>query len=72
MTNHYLINDVLDKIREAAKNKIGLQLAVDEAKILADRIGDLRLIPVYTMEQINQLSNEGKLGQLMLAEETDH
>ncbi|MFC2996794.1 hypothetical protein ACFODO_16305 [Acinetobacter sichuanensis] len=50
MTNQYPINNVLDKIREASKNKTSLELLVDEVKVLADRIGDFRLIPVYTME----------------------
>lgn len=71
-TNKYLINDVLDKIRDASKNNIGLELSVDEAKILADRISDLRLIPVYTMEQITQLCDEGKLGQPMFPNKKDN
>lgn len=63
MGNKYLINEVLDKIRAANNAESELNLSVDEVKILADRIGDLRLIPVYTMEQISQLCEEGKLGQ---------
>lgn len=72
MTNQYPINNVLDKIREASKNKTSLELSVDEVKVLADRIGDFRLIPVYTMEQINQLCNEGKLGKPMFPNKADN
>ncbi|MGA8883214.1 MAG: hypothetical protein WB445_06305 [Acinetobacter sp.] len=72
MTNKYLINEILDKIRNASENKIGLELSIDETKVLADRIGDLRLIPVYTMEQIAQLCDEGKLGQQVFPSKTDN
>lgn len=58
MKNKYLINDVLDKIRAAAAGGSDLHLTSDETKLLADRIGDLRLIPVYTMEQVAKLPGQ--------------
>jgi len=72
MTNKHLINEVLDKIRTASENKVGLELSIGETRALADRIGDLRLIPVYTMEQIAQLCGEGKLGQQVFPNKTDN
>lgn len=55
MENQYLINTVLDKIRESASSEQQLVLSIEETKELAKRIGDLRLIPVLTMEQVAKL-----------------
>lgn len=61
-----LINQVIRRINEAAKNNSGLTLSIDDVKILAEEIGDQYFIPVLTNEQILQLVKEGKLGQSMI------
>lgn len=58
----YLINTVLDKIRDAASKDESLILSPEETKELAKRIGDIRMIPVYSMEQVNDLVNAGVIG----------
>ena len=59
----YLINTVLDKIRDAVSKDESLILSPEETKELAKRIGDISIIPVYSMEQVNDLVNAGVIGK---------
>lgn len=58
-----IMNQIIDRINEAAESNQSLVLDADEVKILAEEIGDLHFVPVLTNEQIVQLCKEGKLGQ---------
>lgn len=58
-----LINSILDKIRDASDNNSDLRLSSDEVKSLAKHVGDIYVIPHYTMDEVLQLHKEGKLGQ---------
>lgn len=58
MQNEHQINIILDKIRAAATCGSNLHLTVDETKILADHIGNLRMVPVLTMEQVAELPGQ--------------
>lgn len=58
-----LINSVLDRIRDASDNNSDLMLSSGEVKSLAKHIGDIYVIPHYTMDEVLQLHKEGKLGQ---------
>ncbi|MFH7767498.1 hypothetical protein [Acinetobacter sp. BSP-28] len=58
-----IMNQIVDRINEAAESNQSLVLDADEVKILAEEIGDLHFVPVLTNEQIVQLCKEGKLGQ---------
>lgn len=57
------INQIIERIIEAAENNEEISLPASDVKILAKGIGSTRFIPVYTNEQIVQLVKEGKLGQ---------
>lgn len=57
------INQIIDRIIEAAANNEEIRIAASDVKILAKGIGSTRFVPVYTNEQIVQLVKEGKLGQ---------
>lgn len=61
-----IMNQIVDRINEAAAANQPLVLGVEEVKILAEEIGDLHFVPVLTNEQIVQLCKEGKLGQPMV------
>ena len=58
-----IMNQIVDRINEAAAANHPLVLGAEEVKILAEEIGDLHFVPVLTNEQIVQLCKEGKLGQ---------
>ena len=58
-----IMNQIVDRINEAAAANQPLVLDAEEVKILAEEIGDLHFVPVLTNEQIVQLCKEGKLGQ---------
>ena len=58
-----IMNQIIDRINEAAAANQPLVLDAEEVKILAEEIGDLHFVPVLTNEQIVQLCKEGKLGQ---------
>lgn len=58
-----IMNQIVDRINEAAAANQPLVLGSEEVKILAEEIGDLHFVPVLTNEQIVQLCKEGKLGQ---------
>lgn len=58
MKKEHPINIILDKIRAAATCNSNLHLTVDETKVLADHIGNLRLVPVLTMEQVAKLPGQ--------------
>jgi Zn finger protein HypA/HybF involved in hydrogenase expression len=58
-----IMNQIIDRINEAAETNQSLTLDAKEVKILAEEIGDLHFVPVLTNEQIVQLCKEGKLGQ---------
>ena len=57
------INQVVDRLKEAAQKNEGITLSAADVEILVKGIGKGRFIPVYTNEQIVQLVKEGKLGQ---------
>ena len=57
------INQIIERIIEAAANNEEISLSAPDVKILAKGIGNTRFVPVYTNEQIVQLVKEGKLGQ---------
>jgi len=57
------INQIIERIIDAAENNEEISLPASDVKILAKGIGSTRFIPVYTNEQIVQLVKEGKLGQ---------
>lgn len=61
-----IINQIVDRINEAAAANQPLVLNAEEVKILSEEIGDLHYVPVLTNEQIVQLVKEGKLGQKMV------
>lgn len=61
-----IMNQIVDRINEAAAANQPLVLDAEEVKILAEEIGDLHFVPVLTNEQIVQLCKEGKLGQKMV------
>ncbi|GEM_PF-3096551 len=54
-----LANQVFEKIRESAKNNSGLSLSPDEVEILAGELGNFRYIPVYSMQDVPRLIDEG-------------
>lgn len=58
-----LINKVIKKLNDAAKNNQELLLSPEEVQVLAKDRGNLHRIPVLSEEQVIQLCNEGKLGQ---------
>lgn len=58
MKDGHPINNVLDKVRDAASSSLGLHLTPDETKLLAEGIGHLRMIPVLTMEQVAKLPGQ--------------
>ncbi|MGC3818615.1 hypothetical protein [Acinetobacter sp. G11] len=58
-----IMNQIIDRINQAAESNEALNLNADEVKVLAAEIGDIHFVPVYTNEQIVQLVKEGKLGQ---------
>ncbi|WP_180183715.1 hypothetical protein [Acinetobacter sp. YH01020] len=58
-----LINKVVKKLNDAAKNNQELLLSPEEVQVLAKDRGNLHRIPVLSEEQVIQLCNEGKLGQ---------
>ena len=60
------INQIIDRIIEAAASNEEISLSAPDVKILAKGIGGTRFVPVYTNEQIVQLVKEGKLGQRMV------
>lgn len=61
-----IMNQIVDRINEAAAADQPLVLNAEEVKILSEEIGDLHYVPVLTNEQIVQLVKEGKLGQKMV------
>lgn len=63
MKNTNFINEILDKINQAAEKGTGLELSAAEAKELSESVGDLCFIPHYTADEVLQLHKEGKLGQ---------
>lgn len=63
MHQKQIMNQIVDRINEAAAANQPLVLDAEEVKILAEEIGDLHFVPVLTNEQIVQLCKEGKLGQ---------
>lgn len=58
-----VVNQIIDRINQAAESNEAITLNADDVKILAAEIGDIHFVPVYTNEQIVQLVKEGKLGQ---------
>lgn len=60
------INQVVDRLKEAAQNNEGVTLSAFDVQVLIKGLGKGRFIPVYTNDQIVQLCKEGKLGQKMV------
>lgn len=60
------INEILDRINDAAKNNQEINLTVDEVRVLSKQIGHQYFIPVLTNEQVVKMVKEGKLGQRMV------
>ncbi|WP_291341365.1 hypothetical protein [Acinetobacter sp. UBA801] len=63
-----IMNQIIERINNAAADSESLTLNPEEVKILSEEIGDLHFIPVLSNEQIIKLCNEGKLGQKMVEE----
>lgn len=63
MHNRQILNQIIEKINDAAEAGESIAFTADEVKILAEEIGDIHFVPVYTNEQIVQLCKDGKLGQ---------
>lgn len=49
-----LVNQTLDKINEAAKNNVALTLNEIEVKAISEEFGDTVVIPVLSMEQLQE------------------
>lgn len=63
MNNNKLpVNQIINRINDAADHNEAMVLTAEEVKILSRDIGDLYMIPHYTMEQAAQLHKDGKLG----------
>ena len=60
------INQVVDRLKEAAQNNEGVTLSAFDVQVLIKGLGQGRFIPVSTNDQIVQLCKEGKLGQKMV------
>lgn len=60
------INQIIERIIEAAANHEEISLSAPDVKILAKGIGSTRFVPVYSNEQIIKLVEEGKLGQKVI------
>lgn len=54
-----LANQVFEKIRESSKQKSGLSLSPEEVEILAGELGNFRYVPVYSMQDVPRLIDEG-------------
>lgn len=61
-SERFAINAVISKINEAASAGTGLTLSEEDIKYLNDLVGDIVVIPHYTMDEVAQLHREGKLG----------
>lgn len=66
------INQIINRINDAAANNEAIILTAEEVKILSKDVGETYLVPVLTNEQIVQLCEEGKLGKSMLPKKTDN
>jgi len=55
-----LINQIIERIIEAAANNEKISLSASDVKILAKGIGSTRFRPIYSNEQIIKLVEEGK------------
>ncbi|WP_048764953.1 hypothetical protein [Acinetobacter sp. 243_ASPC] len=56
------INQIIDKINEAADSNSPLNLTSDEIKILSKEIGDMVFIPVLSWDQVSKLPGK-KIGK---------
>lgn len=63
-----IMNQIIERINNAAADSEPITLNPEEVKILSEEIDDLHFIPVLSNEQLIQLCNEGKLGQKMVEE----
>lgn len=64
------INQIIDRINNAAANNEAIVLTTEEVKILSKDIGKTYFVPVLTNKQIVQLCEEGKLGKPMFPKKT--
>lgn len=64
------INQIIDRINDAAANNEAIVLTAEEVKILSKDIGKTYFVPVLTNKQIVQLCEEGKLGKPMFPKKT--
>ncbi|OTG73396.1 hypothetical protein B9T23_13665 [Acinetobacter terrae] len=65
------INQIIERIIEAAANNEEISLSAPDVKILAKGIGSTRFVPVYSNEQIIKLVDEGKLGQKIISKKDE-
>lgn len=63
MYNKQILNQIIEKINDAAEADESILFTADEVKILAEEIGDIHFVPILTNERIVQLCKDGKLGQ---------
>ncbi|WP_336931435.1 hypothetical protein [Acinetobacter bereziniae] len=59
MNDKQIANIIFEKIRDAAKNKSDIKLNPEEVEILAGELGNFRYVPVYSMQDIPRLIDEG-------------
>lgn len=50
-----MINQIIEKINEASKQNMALNLSAEEVKILSEEIGDMVLIPVLSWDDLAKL-----------------
>lgn len=52
------LNQIIERLNNAAENSQPLALDAEEVKVLAEEIGDIHYIPVLTMEQVAKLPSK--------------
>ena len=57
-TNELLINQIIEKLKEAAENQQGITLNSDEVTELYKELDDLIYIPVVSMEELAKSSKK--------------
>lgn len=57
------VNQIVNRLKEAAKKNEGINLSTSDVQVLVKGLEKGRFIPVYSFKEIIRLAKEGKLSQ---------